>query len=265
MAHPNTIVPVDNQIQSTNSLIPRHPFSCSCIGPRGTSKTTVLINMLMNPAMFRGYFHKIIIMSPSIRLDSKWSSLMKKKRILARNPAIPSESGKIDLFGNRPRAYDQGRIDPELCFNSYRQDVLQDLIKEQEEAFELYGENMNKVLVIVDDAPALDVFSTKKDNLYNKLAVYLRHVRISCIQVTQNFKSMPRIVRNNQSNVFLFKTENTGELKKIWEEYNLTSTFKGFLNLYNSLTKERFSFIHINTQNDPKHQLISCLTHYIAR
>lgn len=264
MAHPNTIVPVDNQIQSTNSLIPRHPFSCSLIGPRGTSKTTVVVNMLTNPSIFRGYFHKIIIMSPSIRLDTKWAALMKEKRILARNRAIPA-SNRIDLFGMTPRPYDSGRIDPECVYNEYRQDILQDLIKEQEEDFELYGDNMNKVLVIIDDAPALDVFNTKKDNLYNKLAVYLRHVRISCIQVTQNFKSMPRIVRNNQSNLLLFRTENTGELKKVWEEYNLTSTFKGFLNLYNSLTKERFSFIHVNTQNDPKHQLISCLTRYIAR
>ena len=143
--------------------------------------------------------------------------------------------------------------------------MLQDLIKEQEEGYEKHGEKMNRVLVIVDDAPALDVFSTKKDNLYNKLAVYLRHVRISCIQVTQSYKMMPRVVRVNQSNILLFRTDNLGELKKVWEEYSLSSNFKGFLNLYNSLTAQPFSLIHINEQNDIRHKLISCLTHYIPR
>ena len=222
--------------------------------------------MLMNPAMFRGYFHKIYIMSASIRLDTKWSTLMKKKRILARNPAIPSESGRIDLFGLAPRAYDQGRIDPECMFREYRQDVLQGLIKEQEDDCEKYGEsNMNRVLLIIDDGPALDVYNTKKDNLFNKLASYLRHVQISCFQVTQSYKMLPRVIRVNQSNILLFRTENAGELRKVWDEYNISSNFKGFLNLFNSLTDKRFSFIHYNDQNDPKHKLISCLTHYIAR
>lgn len=124
---------------------------------------------------------------------------------------------------------------------------------------------MNKVLVIIDDTPALDVFNTKEDNLYNKLASYLRHVRISCFQVTQSYMMMPRVVRTNQSNILLFRMENAGELRKVWTEYNVSSNFKGFLNLFNSLTDKPFSFIHYNDQNDPKHKLISCLTHYIAR
>lgn len=75
---------------------------------------------------------------------------------------------------------------------------------------------MNKVLVIIDDTPALDVFNTKEDNLYNKLASYLRHVRISCFQVTQSYMMMPRVVRTNQSNILLFRMENAGELRKLY-------------------------------------------------
>src|SRR5215217_1115009 len=212
--HPNTIRAVDNQIQASNSLTPRHPFSCSMVGPRGCSKSTVLINMLTNPSIYRGYFHKIIVMSASIRLDPKWSNLANERGVLARGSNDTDDSA-IDLTGSRTQSRRfTGKLDPDLMFHEYRQDVLETLIREQEDGFTRYGDNMDRVLLIIDDAPALDVFSTKKDNLYNKLAVYLRHVRTSCIQVTQNYKSMPRILRNNQSNILLFRTENIGELKK---------------------------------------------------
>ena len=196
-------------------------------------------------------------MSSSIRLDHKWSDLATQRGILAQSSNDTDDSA-IDLTGSRVRF--TGKLDPDLMFHEYRQDILEELIREQEDGFGRYGDNMNRVLLIIDDAPALDVFNMKKDNLYNKLAVYLRHVRTSCIQATQNYKSMTRVLRNNQSNILLFRTENIGELKKVWEEYNLMPTFKSFMNLYTGLTNQPWSFIHISTQNDPSHQLIQNLT-----
>ena len=147
--HPNTIRAVDNQIQASNSLIPRHPFSCSLIGPRGCSKTTVLINMLSNPSIYRGYFHKIVVMSPSIRLDPKWSNLATERGILAQSSNDTDDSA-IDLTGSHTQSRRfTGKLDPDLMFHEYRQDVLEDLIREQKDGFGRYGENMNRVFRIV--------------------------------------------------------------------------------------------------------------------
>ena len=131
MSHPNTIRSIDNQIQLINSLIPHHPFSCSLIGPRGCSKTTVMINMLMNAVMYRRYFHNIIVLSSSIRLDPKWSALMREKGILARG-AVDNDDMAIDLTGCRlPALKFTGKLDPDCMFMEYRQDILEDLIKDQ--------------------------------------------------------------------------------------------------------------------------------------
>ena len=71
------------------------------------------------------------------------------------------------------------------------------------------------------------------------------------------------MVRTNTNVLFLFKTDNMGELKKIWEDYTIGGTFKRFIEIYKKLMGKPYSFIQVNTQNDPSHQLISNMTHFV--
>ena len=41
----------------------QHEFTVGIIAPKGSGKTTTIINMLR---MYKGYFHQIVIMSPTI-------------------------------------------------------------------------------------------------------------------------------------------------------------------------------------------------------
>jgi len=49
--------------------LPQHEFTLGIIAPKGSGKTTTIINLLR---MYKGYFHQILIMSPTIGCDNKW-------------------------------------------------------------------------------------------------------------------------------------------------------------------------------------------------
>lgn len=47
----------------------QHEFTIGLIAPKGSGKTTTIINLLR---MYKGYFHQILIYSPTISCDEKW-------------------------------------------------------------------------------------------------------------------------------------------------------------------------------------------------
>jgi Ni2+-binding GTPase involved in maturation of urease and hydrogenase len=52
-----------------HDMLPRHEFSMGFIAPKGAGKTTTLINLLR---FYKGYFHTIVIFSPTVKNDEKW-------------------------------------------------------------------------------------------------------------------------------------------------------------------------------------------------
>ena len=61
---------------SDDQILPRYPFSFILSGRSGSGKTMVLINMLTNKNMYGGYFHGIIVFSPTAgSFDDTYRSL----------------------------------------------------------------------------------------------------------------------------------------------------------------------------------------------
>ena len=54
------------------------------IAPKGAGKTTVICNLLQ---FYKGYFHTILVFSPTIQSDEKWD-VIKESRLLAENTAL---------------------------------------------------------------------------------------------------------------------------------------------------------------------------------
>lgn len=52
-----------------DETLPRHEFSVGLIAPKGSGKTTVLVNLL---SFYRNYFHTILVFSPTVASDEKW-------------------------------------------------------------------------------------------------------------------------------------------------------------------------------------------------
>ncbi len=52
-----------------SDVLPKHEFSIGIIAPKGSGKTTVIANLLN---FYRGYFHTIVVFSPTVASDEKW-------------------------------------------------------------------------------------------------------------------------------------------------------------------------------------------------
>lgn len=50
-------------------ILPNHEFTYGIIAPKGSGKTTVICNLLK---FYKGYFHTILIFSPTVASDEKW-------------------------------------------------------------------------------------------------------------------------------------------------------------------------------------------------
>jgi Ni2+-binding GTPase involved in maturation of urease and hydrogenase len=61
-----------------HSVLPKHEFSMGFIAPKGSGKTTALINLI---DFYKGYFNKIIIFSPTVKNDEKWVNYFTNYRI----------------------------------------------------------------------------------------------------------------------------------------------------------------------------------------
>ena len=46
-------------------VLPRHPFSLVVSGRSGSGKTVCMLNILTKKSMLKGYFHYIIVLSPT--------------------------------------------------------------------------------------------------------------------------------------------------------------------------------------------------------
>lgn len=52
-----------------DDVLPRHEFTIGIIAPKGSGKTTVIANLLQ---FYKGYFHTILVFSPTVASDEKW-------------------------------------------------------------------------------------------------------------------------------------------------------------------------------------------------
>ena len=109
-----------------------------------------------------------------------------------------------------------------------------------------YGErnDMPFTALILDDILGTNM---KRNNEISFLATRFRHKHIGLMAVfVQNFKSVDTILRNNATDVIIFKQTNQNQLNQIAEEYmSGFGTKENFLKIYNIATKEKFSFLYL--------------------
>ena len=63
--------------------LPTHEFSMLIIAPRGSGKTTLILNLISN--FYKGYFNTITVFSPTMAGDGKWETVKKMHGLLAHN------------------------------------------------------------------------------------------------------------------------------------------------------------------------------------
>lgn len=220
-----------NTIKVTKGL-PIPPFLMTVVAPRKSGKTNLVVDALLDTAKFCNKFDVVYIWSKTFKLDSKWS-----------NVCLPAGS----------------------VFEEFIEEEAQILIETVEFVNERLKVPVN-VLMIFDDMITEGIMHRQKLGTLEKIAVRGRHIHTSIIIITQQYLALSAPVRNNTTNMLVFRVRNGDEMDKIARENREWLSNEEFTRMFYATTKAPFSFLHINNQmQDPKqrfHKNWNCVPDY---
>jgi len=246
--------------------MPIHEFTMGLIAPKGSGKTTTIINLL---EIYSGYFHKIYVFSPTIKSDSKWDYAKKLKLLIenvplkkwiirmtekesVNSPVQPLPLDKIftDIVDGNKKF--QQEIPEEWFFDDYDDGKFRELMENQKRVVTLLKEQgqlktlADRVLVIFDDQVGSPLFSGQKQAYFKGINTKHRHHSASFIMVSQGYKEIPKTIRTNWTCLLLFKIGNMKELFVVYEEFQMGLSWDQWLELYQEATSEDFQFLFID-------------------
>ena len=262
----NKIRSLDSQINTEPSLVPKPSFLMYLCASRGAGKSTTLLNLLLNKDLLAGKFSQIYFISPTSALDSKMEVLKTTPGICKINTKLINkmkERGKIKILDVSVQEKEYSTSIPESNFiEEVSIDLLKDLIKEQKQIIANYGKEIaDNILLIYDDCASEAKFW--KSQQVQKLIFNSRHYKVSMILTSQNYKSLPKSLRLNMSQVVLFSTSNEAELKAIYDENSSSLGFKEWLKVYREITDKPFNCLVVNYQNKKEYRLSDAFEEFI--
>lgn len=197
-------------------VIPRITSCCLFVGGTGSGKTTLLANLVTNKDMLNAdkWYDETYLISPTGKTDDIQKHL--------------------DL--------DDDHILTDL---EEAADILGDIMEEASEAIEEQGaDKAPQRLIIFDDVVGNSELMSHPN--FVKSFIACRHHNFTTMLCSQSWTAMPRKVRLQAQNIFLFPSSNS-EMEKITEEYCPPGyDKKAFFALVKFATSDRYSFLHIN-------------------
>lgn len=255
-----------------NDALPRHEFTMGLIAPKGAGKTTVICNLLN---FYKGYFHNILVFSPTVASDEKWDWVKQQKLLSQNKPLIEfvNKKKKKEVNGIVEGAPDEDEFDglvepfnpdfdgkiPEECFLSdYNEETLKEIMDEQMKVVTLLKKHKkskhlaNRILIIFDDLVGSSLFSAAKNNPFKKLNTTHRHYSCSMLMVSQGYKEIPKTVRTNWSCLLIFEIPNDKEIEVIYEEFPMGLKRDPWMEVYQYAVSGDHSFFFMNYQKEKR-------------
>lgn len=176
----------DQTIRSgLKDILPQHPFRLMLSGASGTGKTTLLLNMLLDKRFkLRDFFSIIFLFCPTAKVDPQFLKL---------RDIIPEEN----------------------IFTELSEEKLNEIVSIQSKIVEKIGKKLSpSILIIFEDCITHKVLDTKA---FKILFFRGRHMNFSLSISVQYFMGVPKSVRQNMSNIMIFRPMRS-ERKVIAEE-----------------------------------------------
>lgn len=257
----------------SNPVLPTHEFTMGIIAPKGSGKTTLIANLL---EFYKGYFHNIIVFSPTIASDEKWDYVKRLDLIVENvplkkwlkqmeedmeddNPVVESRSKGHALQGLvDPTPLLDKKIPEENFHTVYDEQLLKSMVQDQMDMVTIlkhYGQPKylaNRILFILDDLVGSSLFGNHKKNVFKGFNTRHRHASASIIMVTQAYKEIPKAIRTNFSCLILFEIPNEKELEVIYEENSLYMKKPLWYEAYHYAVDGDYDFMFINYQKKQK-------------
>ena len=215
-----------------NKTLPTRAIICA---PSGSGKTVLLTNFILD--IYRGCFSRIYIFSPSIDVDYNW------------NPVKQYISNELKLKETE---------DDKFYYDTYEPEALERIIYTQHKIIDYMKKNKYKtlyqILIIIDDHADSPEF-TRKSKLLHQLYIRSRHDCISTITSVQKYYVLAPIIRINATQLYVFRLRNYKDLESILEELSALAPKKELLDIYNTATKDPYSFLFINLVSQDKNHM----------
>lgn len=208
--------PVPQPRGSESGILPDQPCAMMYCGLSKSGKTTLLKETLKDKELLGGYFHTIVMMSPTADCDSTLTEALK----------LPKENVITD----------------------FEEEDLNKIIEAQRKLIAKKGYNKvaktNRMLLIFDDCIAHQKFLRSKSII--DLTATVRHLLISVVFLIQSYRMVARACRINLRGIAFFQSNRNETDVLVEEECPPSLTTKQFRQLVHHATKERYSYLFIN-------------------
>ena len=268
-----------------NDVLPKHEFTMGLIAPKGAGKTTVICNLLN---FYKGYFHTIIIFSPTIDSDEKWD-WVKEQNFLGENKQLKTvlrdlsnkqvENKVMQGIGLEDQlqglVHDENRekfsatIPADHFFNDYEEDKFREIMDEQMQLIRVLKKHdlpkylANRILIVFDDLVGSRLFSGERGSYFKGVNTRHRHYSTSFLMVSQGYKEVPKTIRTNWTCLIVFEIGNFKELQVIYEEFPMSLNFENWMEAFKYATTEDHSFMFINFQKPKRLRMMKNFTQII--
>lgn len=264
-------------------VLPRHEFTLGVIAPKGSGKTTTIINLLR---IYKGYFNTIIVFSPTVESDEKWDYIKKQKLTVPNIPLknllkkMVEKNKKVKGIVERAQGNASElqkivdkieehtpEIGDENFYEDYDDETFMDIMKEQRDMVKFLKTHdqpkylADRILVIFDDLVGSDLFKSKFFKGFNTRH---RHYSASMIMVSQSYKEIQKTVRTQWSGLLVYEIGNDQEVFVIYEEYSMGLNFKEWLEVYRHCIESNYSFMFINFQRDKGERIMKNFTDVVG-
>lgn len=221
-----------------NNIIPKHPSINMVVGSIGSGKTVMLCNMLLNPSMYgkdktnRPYWDEVFLFTNSS------DDIMQK-------------------------LIDDGVIPKDHVKHHPEEKHLKAVIKKQKEKVKEANNDWGKVpriFIILDDIIDCDIV---KSNTFKSLCSRPRQINCSVFVLSQYYFSLPKICRQNATNIFCFSgnVQDKEALADTFTPPSLTKKEFGDILGFCWTKDEKYShpFIHIDRRQPEQTRFRKCL------
>jgi hypothetical protein len=256
-------------------LLPIHEFTMGLIAPKGKGKTTTIINML---EFYRGYFHKIFVLSPTVKSDVKWKFAQKLKVLVENKPlknwlrqmADKRKSDSVVQPMSLDKRFDSLLDDdkfqpeiPESCFFHGNEVVaeIRKLLDKNKDIVDLLDEHgkmktmADRILIIADDQVGSDLFVGPLKKYFVGANTRHRHHSASIVMVSQGYKEIPKTIRTGWTCLLIYKIGNMKELEVIYEEFPMDLGWDEWYELYREATSEKHDFLFIDMYGPEEYKM----------
>ena len=270
--------------------LPRHEFSMLLVAPKGSGKTNLICNLILNH--YRKYFHRILVVSPTIENDAKWDIVKSTSGILLENKRLKAVMGdgydpeslkklpklvykqyEAHKIYEEDETLKKPKFDGRIPLEDFMEKMSEflDVIAEQNELINWLKKEghseakfiADRILVILDDQAGM----FKGGNTNNPVVNYFirhRHPNTSVIVATQANKAVPKTIRTNCNCLVAFEIPNQQELVTLYDEWPANLSMERWMALYEEAVGDPHSFLYINTHFPKGKRMFKNFTHWLT-